>query len=384
MTSSISCSSKLLALLLGGILLCAGCAGTGGGRPPAGSGNEFRSLLIAVLPIDNLSQTAAPRDEIRTLLRERLVAAGFRVLSEEELNDFMTRHRLRYTGGLDAETARAFQVELGVEAVLITSLELYLATPPPKISLLARLVATGETPEILWMDHDSRAGDDTQGLLGLGRIDDPRRLVEVSVSQLVASLAAAPVVASTGGLWNRRFAPRLAYGGALARGEGPVTVVVLPFINRSTRRYAAELMALHFVEQLAATPQVRVVEPGLIRDKLLAMRIIMEDGVTLPMVRQLTDALDVDYLLCGTVFDYQDFEGEAGTPKVDFSAQLIARENRRTVWASNSRNRGNDGVFFYDWGNLSTAGQMAARMSAAVVGRWTFSSAPGAGNDHQP
>ena len=76
-----------------------------------------------------------------------------------ELEPFLVRHRIRYTGGLDAETARAAREELHAHAVLITSLDLYRPTSPPAIAITMRLVSAGDEPIILWIDGASRAGD---------------------------------------------------------------------------------------------------------------------------------------------------------------------------------------------------------------------------------
>ena len=64
--------------------------------------------------------------------------------------------------------------------------------------------------------------------------------------------------------------------------------------------------------------------------------------------------------------DYQDYQGDTGTPIVDFSAQLIDRKTRDVVWSSDSRNTGDDGVFFFDRGRVNTAHGIASQMVQAV------------------
>ena len=53
--------------------------------------------------------------------------------------------------------------------------------------------------------------------------------------------------------------------------------------------------------------------------------------------------LEADLIFMGRVFDYEDYQGAAGTPKVDFTVQVIDRKSRRQVWSSKSRNEGDAG-----------------------------------------
>src|SRR5512135_1683730 len=160
MTSLENCSNKIvLTLFLLSLLF-----------PNLALGNEtgkehFASIKagtrIAVFPVENLSGAMGPVREIRQMFIERLRAAGVDVLDEEALQKFMARHRIRYTGGIEKNTAQAFKQEEKVGGVLITSLELYSEATPPKVSFISRLVSTEETPSILWIDGVGMAGDDS-------------------------------------------------------------------------------------------------------------------------------------------------------------------------------------------------------------------------------
>jgi len=65
--------------------------------------------------------------------------------------------------------------------------------------------------------------------------------------------------------------------------------------------------------------------------------------------------------------DYQDFQGMAANPKVVFSAEIFEKNSRAVVWAAQSHNRGDDGVFFFDWGKVNTAYVMASEMAQLAV-----------------
>jgi TolB-like protein len=369
MTRSSNVSNRICLLLFVGFLCLSGCAGA---RPAVERApSQSVPFSIAVFPVENLSGTSAPLKTVRESLIHQLKLQGFTVLDDQTLEGFMGKHRVRYTAGIDATTAQALGQETAAEGVLITSLELYSDAVPPKAALTSRLVSTGVDPRILWTDGVGLAGDDSPGILELGLIENPNRLLTKALGTLAASLGAhfQKQGMETAGRVDRRFQPKLSFRSAALDLGKKRTVAVIPFFNYSERRQAGEVMVLHFIRELQKSGNFDVVEPGLVRQAFLSLRVIMEEGVTLADVKALSAALNVDLLLTGKVFDYQDYQGATGTPKVDFTAQLIERTTQKIVWSSLSYNAGDDGVYFFDRGRLNTAHAMASRMVSAVEGR---------------
>ncbi|HTP05700.1 MAG TPA: Calx-beta domain-containing protein, partial [Nitrospirota bacterium] len=141
-------------------------------------------LHVAVFPVDNPSSAHAPLEEIRQSLIRRLKTQGADVLDDAALEQFMAKHRVRYIAGLDTATSKSLSSEVGVNAVLITSVDTYNEAYPPQIALISRLVSTGPTPSVLWADSVGMTGSDHPGLLGLGLIADPRILQHKAVGKL--------------------------------------------------------------------------------------------------------------------------------------------------------------------------------------------------------
>ena len=329
-----------------------------------------KKLLVAVLPLNNLSSSPAPVGEIRQLLMSSFKQQGLGILPDETLERFIIKHRVRYVGGLDEMLAGNLKYETGADAVLITSVDLYKENPPPKVALTCRLVSTGNNPKILWMDGVGLAGDDSIGILELSLIEDPRELLNNAVRSLSTSLAAylsgkryVPV--------SRRkmikFWPKVFYRSPVFEPGWKYTVAVVPFFNLSENRFAGEIIPLHFVNQLLRSENFAVIEPGIIRHLLLQMRITLDNGISLAGSRALFSRLDADLILTGKVFDYQDFEGSSGRAKVVFSALMIGRRGREVVWAGVSYNEGDYGVFFFDWGKITTAHVMASEMVQSAL-----------------
>ena len=93
----------------------------------------------------------------------------------------------------------------------------------------------------------------------------------------------------------------------------------------------------------------------------------MYEGLSLANTDLIFGRLDADLILTGMVMDYQDYHGFSIKPKVVFSTQLIERKSREVVWSSNSNNKGDDGVFFFDWGSVNMTHTMASQMVRSVV-----------------
>jgi len=327
-------------------------------------------LKIAVFPVFNLSGSPAPLTTISWLLTEELKDADATFIAGEDLDRVITKYRIRYLGGLDGSTAQAMRDEAGADGVLIPSLELYSETIPPKIALTVRLVSTKDPMEILWIDGIGIAGDDAPGLLAYRLVKDPQILTRRAVRHLALSLMdflsgqLKPIDSRTP---KEKFGPELIYRTAVLAADKTQAVAVVPFFNPSARSFAGEILALHFVRELWAHENLRVIEPGVLRDQLLKSRIIMDSGISLAQADLIAHYLHVDFILNGKVIDYQDYRGYNGTAKVDFSAQLFDSASREVVWSVKSYHAGDEGIFFFDWGRVNTAYALAADMVQLAV-----------------
>jgi len=372
MIFSTNFSNKLVVILATFFICLSACTPLNG--PAVKGANESfindNKFPIAVLPIFNLSGSPAPVNDIRQSILNNLKKEGLNSLDDKVLEKFIASRRIRYLGGMDTETAKAFGKETGAKTVLITSLELYSERIPPKISLTSRLVSTDMKTSILWMKGIGLAGDDSPGLLEIGLIKKPKVLYETAVKYLTESLAGY----LTGHKERidipkkrKKFQPKVAFQSPIIDPANKYRIAVLPFFNLSDRKYAGEIMALNFLSQLEAYDNFDRIEPGVIRHYLLGLRIVMDYGLSLAQASGMLYKLDADLILTGKVMDYQDYEGFTGKSKVDFSAILIDRKSNEVVWSSKSYNQGDDGVFFFDWGKVNTAHTMASEMAQNVV-----------------
>jgi len=363
MTLSINSSTKKLVAAFAFLALvgCSSAPKIETVEPPAAP----PGMRIAVFPMHNLTGRGAPFKKVRLAIIALLKKRGFEVLPENRLEAFMARHRIRYIGGVDEATAGALRDEENVRAVLVLGLESYMGGNPPKIALMARLVSAETPPKVLWSEGVGISGNDAPGFFGVGLVTNANVLTARATTQVADSLArfAAGIDASgevNGGLKGkferRQFQPRTTYRSEAGHPE-PYKVAIVPFFNRSARKNAGEIMALHFMNELK-NMGYEVVEPGAVRDQLLKFRIIMDQGINLPQTDILLEMVDADMVITGRVIEYS----EGGIPKVDFSAMGIERKSREIAWALLSQNKGDDAETLFQMGKINTAHALASKM----------------------
>lgn len=334
-----------------------------------------RDSLVAVLPLENLSGSAAPMKGIRDALIARMKRHGLLVLDDETLETFMGRHRIRYTGGVSRDLGQSLRAETGVKAVLVGSLDLYGEADPPRMALTLRLVSTGDRPVIRWMESVSMAGNDSPGLLSLGLVRDPRKLLGKVTARAADSLAGylgggrgrgaddGPRVRMSG-----RFRPREFFRSPVHSADPgrTLTVAVLPIFEDSTRKHAGEIVRLQLLMSLVGRENLVVIDPGEIRVAFLASRTILQGGLSLPQGDLLLELVDADLFFYGSVKEYQDGTA-ASAPAVNFTCQVLDPRLKNVIWSSISHNRGNDGVYFFDAGRVNTAPAMLSVMARKMI-----------------
>lgn len=348
----------------------ASAAGTAAAAPPA--------IVLAVLPLENFSDAAAPSEQIHADLRAALAERGIALLEDASLQRFMGRHRVRYIGGIAVGLGKSLRAETGATAVLLTSIDLYAASDPPKLALTSRLVSIGDDTRILWMDSAARSGDQAPGFLGLGRIADPLVVRREVIGNIAVSLERGLAGLGSGGAKtraavraSRRFRPRATYRSTLS--PSPVRrgarVALLPFSDDSATRHAGEIVSLQMVRSLLGGGVVEVVEPGVVREALLGARVIQDEGISTPQADLLKALLDVDVVVFGEVTEYIEPGPAAPEAEIAFAVRAIDTATRQVIWSSVSHGRGDRRVFFFGLGRVPTAHALAGKMTRGILDR---------------
>ena len=143
---------------------------------------------IVVLPMANISGNLDARAIIDSLLQKELEKRGFELVPYEDVDKFLTKRRIRNTSFIDRITTLELNRELGVDAVVLGSIDQYSnVSNEIYVGLTLRLVGTRDC-SIIWMDTVSYAGSDFAGLLGIGRVKLIVQLGSVAVSNIVGGI----------------------------------------------------------------------------------------------------------------------------------------------------------------------------------------------------
>ncbi|MBI3754386.1 MAG: hypothetical protein HY266_10175 [Deltaproteobacteria bacterium] len=164
----------------------------------AASGNSFGTISqpvilknIAILPFENLSDNPAATKILGEFIKRELRGKGWVFITKDDaVEEFLAKRRIRYTGGVTRLVAREMGKVLGVDAVLVGSINQFYAANKGKIDVgvTARLVSTIDG-SIIWADSLSYTESDFVGLLGLGLITSVDNLSSRVAKDLVRGIA---------------------------------------------------------------------------------------------------------------------------------------------------------------------------------------------------
>ena len=134
------------------------------------SNKSFVLKNVAMLPFENLSENPVAKKVIAELVKKELMSKGWvSIVKDNAIEEFLAKRRIRYTGGITRLTAREMGKVLGVDAILVGSINQFSdANARISVAVTARLV--GVDGNIIWADTLSYTGNDFVGLLGLGVI----------------------------------------------------------------------------------------------------------------------------------------------------------------------------------------------------------------------
>lgn len=125
---------------------------------------------VAIFPLRNISGDFDALNTLTPMLEERLKQEGFKVIPYRKLDRFLTEKRIRDTSFIDRITAIQLWRELGADAILLGSIDLYSkASNEVYAGLTLRLVGSRDC-SIIWANTLSYAGSDFTGILGFGKI----------------------------------------------------------------------------------------------------------------------------------------------------------------------------------------------------------------------
>ncbi len=149
-----------------------------------------------------------------------------------------------------------------------------------------------------------------------------------------------------------KYGPKTYYRDPGFPSESPLVVAILPFLNRSGVKYGSDILQEHLLKGLFLNRDIRVLEPGAIRQTMFKFHMVMPAGMSRSDAELiLSDIPHADLLITGIVEGYSDPLG-TGVPSVDF--YLVATDRTgKVVWGPEVSTAGTKGCGFSAWGASS-------------------------------
>ncbi len=304
-----------------------------------------QNMRIAVFPFENFSEEKNAPANVMRLVAQKMRNRGFELLDEENLNAFLLKERVRCTGYVSLELARKLKEELRVDAILMGSVNAFSNAGNPHVGLSARLVRASDF-RIVWANHAAATGEDSVGLLGLGKIEDVERLAREVVDELLGSFSVIPPDKES---------------------ESVYRIAVMPFQNRSKVRNAGKAATYMFIVKLFKSERFEPFEFGEIRHLIVDLRVRDKGEIDYERTGAISKSAGVDGIILGTVEEYSAGTGP-NPPEAAISARLLDARNERLLWSDSVRRTGDDSILMLDWGRIRSADSVTDEIMSKIVG----------------
>lgn len=298
---------------------------------------------LAILSFENLSENPDASEYVMPLVKDRLQRKGFDIIDEATVNRFVIKERIRTIAYIPSDRAIKMGKELGVEAIMLGSVNEFEVSENPQISLSARIIDTSNG-SIAWAENISIAGEDFFGIFGIGVIKDIGSLTIKAVERLVDSIK----------ISNKD-------------AESTYRIAVLPFLNKGRKIGAGKIVAYMFMSELSKSRHFIPVEFGDVRKTVLDIRMFVKGEIDYEKVKAITELLNVDGIIIGSVEAYPVSITDSPLLEVEINTRLIDARKRKILWSDGFRMNSESEIYVFDWGKMRTAGKVANRVISKIV-----------------
>jgi len=341
-----------------------------------GSGSPARArepVKLALLPFENVSGSIRSLRIIMPMLEGGLRERGYQVVSQERLEPFLSRHRIRNTGMLSRRQLQALREEFEVELAMVGSVDLFHDSEEnPQWGLSSRLLST-EDGAILWAESAGLTGDDFTTILGLGTIRSGERLGREVVRLLFRTLPPAggrfKVKEGTRSPLRRFFGFKAGYRSPILDSDPPKRVAILPFENASERRGAGRILTDLFTTALFQSGRFQVLEPGEVQEALIALGAAPYGAIDFETLKGLRERIGLDAVILGTVYTYNEGlkKGATTSPEVALDARMLQAETGRILWFAAHARNGEEYQIVLDFGRIRSMVPLALKVIGEML-----------------
>lgn len=151
-----------------------------------GAEDVVKIKRVAVTPFGTFTVGDISID-VTCLISDCLIKNEFKVISQDILENFLVKRRIRRTEFLNRPAIREMGAVLKTDVLLLGSVDLFEDGENPQVAMNAQMINCFDG-SVVWANSISRTGDDFAIFLGLGRITSLKKLVEITVEELLSNL----------------------------------------------------------------------------------------------------------------------------------------------------------------------------------------------------
>jgi len=333
--------------------------------PLSGAGPE----TVVVLPFTNLSGVERAPSEIAASFCRRIARKGYSTAPADEVEAFLAAERVRYLDSLSGRVREKLLSKFGASAVIFGTVYSFAEGENAIVGLSARMLRTDGG--VAWAGVAALSGEETEGLLGLGRVSSTAAIAEKAVERLLRNF---PAPGKSAKLVSARARPLARAGPVTYRAStlesGRVhTICLLPLENRSSARFAPRAVGELLSQRLGASKTFRVVEPGNFREAMAASGVRGVKTGDPAELAKLSKALGTSLFLRGTIYVFKDGSprNAAVPPELDLDLALVDAAAGRIVWTSRLSRSGRDYESLLELGAISNIVTLADQVAAEMV-----------------
>src|SRR6266545_3576027 len=333
--------------------------------PLSGAGTE----TVVVLPFTNLSGVERAPSEIAASFCRRIARKGYSTAPADEVEAFLAAERVRYLDSLSGRVREKLLSKFGASAVIFGTVYSFAEGENAIVGLSARMLRTDGG--VAWAGVAALSGEETEGLLGLGRVSSTAAIAEKAVERLLRNF---PAPGKSAKLVSARARPLARAGPVTYRAStlesGRVhTICLLPLENRSSARFAPRAVGELLSQRLGASKTFRVVEPGNFREAMAASGVRGVKTGDPAELAKLSKALGTSLFLRGTIYVFKDGSprNAAVPPELDLDLALVDAAAGRIVWTSRLSRSGRDYESLLELGAISNIVTLADQVAAEMV-----------------
>jgi len=150
------------------------------------------------------------------------------------------------------------------------------------------------------------------------------------------------------------------FAGGVQEFEEKPDLAILPPVNLSSYEHAPDIVVNSLLVEMLQTDVFNVTDPGLVENIILEKRVRVTDRLSLEALRELGEALEVTYLMVGTINEFGFLQdGGSNLPMVSISLRIVTCANGQIVWATSHSRRGDDSESVFGIGRIETLDQLA-------------------------